>query len=149
LVSSSWFWILTLKAIRINRLRYWFPFEAGGNGKSGIKHYCRENASESLARLYEYIMFCVMTGNGDAHLKNFGVLYSHPAAEAPRLAPLFDVVTTTVYDYKNQQTGQLMTDRTLALSLNKSKAYPSRETLMNFGATHCLVKNPAEALEPP
>lgn len=113
-----------------------------------IKHFCRDNASESLARLYEYIALSVMVGNGDAHLKNFGVLYAHPAAaEAPRLAPLFDVVTTTVYDYVNPQTGRVMTDRTLALKLNKSNAYPDRKTLLGFGATQCLVKDPKAVIE--
>ncbi|CAN8139048.1 serine/threonine-protein kinase HipA [uncultured Thiomicrorhabdus sp.] len=33
--------------------------------------------------------------NGDAHLKNFGVVYS--SATDIRLAPIYDVVSTTAY----------------------------------------------------
>jgi serine/threonine-protein kinase HipA len=33
---------------------------------------------------------CVV-GNGDAHLKNFGLLYTDPTTSNCRLAPVFDV----------------------------------------------------------
>ena len=36
-----------------------------------------------------------MVRNGDAHLKNFGVLYR--SCNEKRLAPMFDVVTTSIY----------------------------------------------------
>jgi serine/threonine-protein kinase HipA len=38
----------------------------------------------------------VMVRNGDAHLKNFGILYNQPRS-AVSLAPVYDVVTTTAY----------------------------------------------------
>ena len=36
--------------------------------------------------------------NGDAHLKNFGVLYEDCAEQSSvRLAPAYDIITTSVY----------------------------------------------------
>lgn len=54
--------------------------------------------SHELARFYEQLVFSIMLRNGDAHLKNFGVLYTHPGDA--RLAPMFDVVTTAIYRYE-------------------------------------------------
>jgi serine/threonine-protein kinase HipA len=42
------------------------------------------------------VLTCFLLGNGDAHGKNFSLLYD-PAAGI-RLAPLYDVVSTAVYD---------------------------------------------------
>lgn len=35
-------------------------------------------------------------GNGDAHLKNFGILYDQPFG-VRKLAPVYDIVSTVVY----------------------------------------------------
>jgi serine/threonine-protein kinase HipA len=46
----------------------------------------------------EYIRrlaFMVLSGNADAHLKNWALVY--PNGVSPRLAPLYDVVSTVVY----------------------------------------------------
>lgn len=105
-----------------------------------IRVLCGDQAPESLQRFYEALVLSVAVRNGDAHLKNFGLLYDHPAAgTAPRLSPLYDVVTTAAYDDLNLRTGKMQTDRTLALKLNKSKSYPTREALVAFGKQHCHV----------
>ena len=41
-----------------------------------------------------YLVLSLAARNGDAHQKAFGLLYAHPQAERPRLAPLYDMVTT-------------------------------------------------------
>lgn len=112
-----------------------------------IDIYCGENAMESKARLFEYIALTVMTRNGDGHLKNFGLTYDHPNGLSPELAPLYDVVTTSIYTHVNQRTGETKADRTLALKLNKTTSYPYRENLLNFGKTTCLVSNPAAVID--
>jgi serine/threonine-protein kinase HipA len=38
-----------------------------------------------------------MVGNGDAHLKNFGVLYTDPTSNDVRMSPAYDIVNTTCY----------------------------------------------------
>jgi serine/threonine-protein kinase HipA len=109
---------------------------------------CGSNSDESLGRFFEYFALSVMVRNGDAHLKNFGLIYEHPdAAEPPRLSPLFDVVTTSVYRYENQKTGVETADRTMALKLNKAVSYPARDDLLTFGRNVCHVQDPAAVVE--
>lgn len=59
--------------------------------------------------------------NGDAHLKNFAVIYENPEREI-RLAPAFDIVSTTPYLPRD----------TLALTLGGTKRFPSRESLLRL-----------------
>ena len=114
-----------------------------------IRAYCR--GGEGLAssqRFFEYFALCVMVRNGDAHLKNFGLVYEHPtAATSPTLAPLYDVVTTTVYGYRDYRSERTLIDRTMALKLNKEKRYPNRQELLKFGADVCHVRDPATVIE--
>ncbi len=109
---------------------------------------CGGNVDDSLARFFEYFTLSVMVRNGDAHLKNFGLLYEYPdAVEPPRLSPLFDVVTTSVYRYENQRTGIEVADRTMALKLNKSVRYPTYDELLAFGRNVCHVQHSATVVE--
>jgi serine/threonine-protein kinase HipA len=66
--------------------------------------------------------------NGDAHLKNFGVLYEDCAADAQiSLAPTYDIITTSVYIKADS----------MALLLGGSKAWPKYKMLMRFGRSAC------------
>lgn len=99
-----------------------------------------------LQRFYEQLAFSIMVGNGDAHLKNFGVLY-HGVADGIRLAPMFDVVTTRIYRYQRSPGGPELEDHTMALRLwsgknNRSKAYPLPDELRRFGREVCQVRDP-------
>jgi serine/threonine-protein kinase HipA len=62
--------------------------------------------------------------NGDAHLKNFGIVYDDVQGEA-RLAPVYDLVTTAVYLPKDS----------MALTLNGSTRWPSVKDLQRLGET--------------
>ena len=105
--------------------------------------------SDNLHRFFEQVAFSVMVRNGDAHLKNFGVLY-RSAAEV-WLAPMFDVVTTSIYKYTQYQGGPELEDRTLALKLfagkHQSKAYPTPNELCDFGRRVCGVSQPKQVLD--
>ena len=109
--------------------------------------YCSDDHRlSSLQNLFEYVAFSIMVRNGDAHLKNFGLLYEHPASgNGPKLAPLYDVVTTSAYDLPGRN-GATMVDRTMALKMNRSKDYPSRKVLLEFGKL-CDVRAPIQVLE--
>ncbi|HEY9068392.1 MAG TPA: type II toxin-antitoxin system HipA family toxin [Burkholderiaceae bacterium] len=104
--------------------------------------------ADDLERLYEQLVLSVMVRNGDAHLKNFGVLYTD--AGNARLAPMYDVVTTTIYRYQRPG-GAEAVDRTLALKLRAgrhgSRAYPDADELCAFGREVCGVRRPHEVLE--
>jgi serine/threonine-protein kinase HipA len=127
------------------RYKYQSSYEAVARA---VQLYCGAGSTKSLQGLFESVALSIMVRNGDAHLKNYGLLYLHPHAQTPpRLAPAYDIVTTTVYGDLDVRTGMQMIDRTLALKLAGSKSYPSREELIAFGRTSCHVSNPAEILE--
>ena len=52
-------------------------------------------ASSSAAELLKTIVFHVISGNGDAHLKNFSVVY--PDSRNAVLTPAYDIVSTLLY----------------------------------------------------
>ena len=114
-----------------------------------IQAFCRDGEGlASRQRFFEYVALSVMVRNGDAHLKNFGLLYEYPTASAsPMLAPLYDVVTTTAYEHTDHRTGRTMVDRTLALKLNGAKIYPLRNELLRFGADICHVRHPEQVID--
>lgn len=105
--------------------------------------------NDNLHRFFEQVAFSIMVRNDDAHLKNFGLLYRSP--EQVWLAPMFDVVTTSIYTYTRYAGGPELEDRTLALKLfagkHHTKAYPTKEELENFGHRVCGVSKPARTLE--
>ena len=51
---------------------------------------------EDMTQLWDQIVFHCLLGNTDAHLKNFSLLYSADLRSV-RLAPVYDVISTTVY----------------------------------------------------
>lgn len=131
---------------KTSRRKYEGSYE---NVAKAVRLYCAEaDPLADLHRLFEYVAFTVMVRNGDGHLKNFGLLYQHPGARGSiRLAPLYDVVTTSLYGVTNPRTAITKYDRTLALSLNKSKSYPDVDTLLEFGRQTCGVNRPIEVIE--
>jgi len=82
------------------------------------------NVNEDLEKLFTLIALNCALRNGDAHLKNFGVVYDDVQGEA-RLAPVYDVVTTSVYLAKD----------TLALTLNGKTTWPNAKELRRLGET--------------
>jgi serine/threonine-protein kinase HipA len=75
-----------------------------------------------LEKLFTLIALNCALRNGDAHLKNFGIVYDNVLGEA-RLAPVYDLVTTAVYLPKDS----------MALTLNGSKQWPSVKELQRLG----------------
>jgi serine/threonine-protein kinase HipA len=82
----------------------------------------REAAVTDAQLLFRLIVLNCALGNGDAHLKNFGLIYEHTDAPT-RLAPVFDLVSTTAY---------LPGDK-MALTLDGSTNWPTRQRLSHLG----------------
>ncbi|RQW78108.1 MAG: type II toxin-antitoxin system HipA family toxin [Geobacter sp.] len=59
-----------------------------------------EHLSSAREQFFATLILSVMVQNGDAHLKNFGVIYGH-AQDPVTLAPVYDIVTTTAYIQKD------------------------------------------------
>ena len=102
-----------------------------------------------LARFFEQVAFTAMVHNGDGHLKNFGVLYT--GIHNIRLAPMFDVVTTSIYKYQRFEGGPELEDHTMALKLfagpKGSKIYPYGKDLLDFGRRVCGISDPAAVIQ--
>jgi serine/threonine-protein kinase HipA len=79
---------------------------------------------EDTERLFTLIALNCALRNGDAHLKNFGIIYDDVQGEA-RLAPVYDLVTTSVYLPKDS----------MALTLNGTTHWPSVKDLQRLGET--------------
>lgn len=77
-------------------------------------------------QFFSTLALCCAIENGDAHLKNFAILYEN-AETAVTLAPSYDLVSTTPYQPRD----------VLALTLGDSKAFPARAALVAFGRSAC------------
>jgi serine/threonine-protein kinase HipA len=82
------------------------------------------HVNEDTEKLFTLIALNCALRNGDAHLKNFGMVYDDVQGEA-RLAPVYDLVTTSVYLPKDG----------LALTLNGSTGWPTAKELRKLGET--------------
>ena len=86
------------------------------------------NKVVDLASFYKMTIMNFLLKNGDAHLKNFGILYNADM-ETRFLAPAYDVVVTAAYLPKDKP----------ALTLFGKKVWYSKEQLIGFGTKYCLL----------
>jgi len=82
------------------------------------------HVNEDMEKLFTLIALNCAIRNGNAHLKNFAIVYDDVHGEA-RLAPVYDLVTTSVYIPKD----------CLALTLDGSTKWPAAKDLRKFGET--------------
>lgn len=85
-----------------------------------------EEVRPALAQFFKSLALSCAVQNGDAHLKNFGVVYDSPDGTV-RLSKAYDIVSTTPY----------IPNDSLALTLGGSKRFPKAKALLAFGRTHC------------
>lgn len=91
------------------------------------------NKKAALIQFYKMMVINTIVQNGDAHLKNFGLIYD--GIGDIRLAPAYDIVSTTVY----------IQNDILALNLMGSKKWWSQKYLEKFGQEVCdLTKKEAQ-----
>lgn len=92
-----------------------------------------KEVAPALEQLFLTVALCCAIENGDAHLKNFAIVYQD-AQSTVSLAPAYDLVCTTVYTPNDS----------MALTLNDSKAFPTAKELESFARLHCDLQ-PARA----
>ncbi len=85
------------------------------------------NKTESMRHFYKTIVMNYLLKNGDAHLKNFGILYDKEIHEI-NYAPAYDIINTCVYLYKDRP----------ALTLFGKKNWAGKKELIKFGIRHCF-----------
>lgn len=98
-----------------------------------IRLFCpAQHVQSSLDQLFDSVALSCIVGNGDAHLKNYGLLYSEPTQRDARLAPAYDIVNTTAY----------IPEDVLALDLAGNKSMSaSRQGLLEFAQTCEIEKS--------
>ena len=84
------------------------------------------NRRKALVSLVKAIIMNHFLRNGDGHLKNYGVLYEDDYEDA-NLAPIYDVITTTMYIKKDIP----------ALYLGANKLWWKEKTYKNFAKSSC------------
>jgi len=83
---------------------------------------------EDLEEFYKMSVMNYLLKNGDAHLKNFGILYE-AGMQKRFLAPAYDVVCTAIYLPKDKP----------ALTLLGKKVWFCKQDLVSFGQKYCLL----------
>ena len=78
-----------------------------------------EGRRKGMVDLFRLFALNCVVRNGDAHLKNFGILYEG-APQRVRLSPAYDIVTTVAYVPRDA----------MALTLNGSTDWPDRKRLL-------------------
>ena len=91
------------------------------------------NKADELKKLFTLFLLNCAVRNGDAHLKNFALVYDDVNGAA-HLAPVYDVVTTTVYLPRDA----------MALQCDGSTRWPTRKKLLTLATQRCKLSE-AEA----
>jgi len=84
-----------------------------------IREHC-SNPRLQLARFFQRVLFCWVTGNGDMHLKNWSLIENGPLIE---LAPAYDLLSTRILIDDDEDSG---------LDLGDKKTGLTRETLIDY-----------------
>ncbi|MEA3332941.1 MAG: type II toxin-antitoxin system HipA family toxin [Pseudomonadota bacterium] len=88
-------------------------------------------ATDKLFSMEQYFKLIIMNyflKNGDAHLKNFGILYDEKISEI-NISPAYDVVCTVPYLFRDKP----------ALTMFGRKIWFGRKELLEFGEKQCLL----------
>ncbi len=89
-----------------------------------------QNRRRSLKIFFKAIVMNHLLQNGDGHLKNYGILYENDYTDS-YLAPIYDVITTTVY-IKNDIP---------ALKLGDGKLWFKDKTYKTFAKQSCALSD--------
>ena len=100
--------------------------------------YLYTSSVAEVEKMYKYIVFNCLIGNGDAHLKNFALQYS-PDMKNIFVSPPFDLTHTLIY---------ASIDNKMALKLAGSKAFPDLSHLIKLAESDQFrIRNPKAIIE--
>lgn len=141
--------IAALMTLRVNDRLSTRKYQGSYESVAQVIALVSSSPASDLRDFFAQLAFSVMVRNGDAHLKNFAMVYRSQADA--RLSPMFDVVTTAIYPIERPG-GVMDVDRTLALKWRSgkryaSRAYPTTAELLEFGRSVCAVNKPGTLIE--
>jgi len=94
-----------------------------------ILHFCKDDDVQyNLEQFYAQYLLSAIIRNGDAHLKNFGLLYGNE--KPPALAPVYDMLSMSVYAPANSWRDA---DDGMALTLGGTRRWPNAKALSYLG----------------
>ena len=100
--------------------------------------YLYTSSVAEVEKMYKYIVFNCLIGNGDEHLKNFALQYS-PDMKNIFVSPPFDLTHTLIYE---------SIDHKMAFKLAGSKAFPDRSHLIKLAESDRFrIRNPKAIIE--
>ncbi|WP_110975564.1 type II toxin-antitoxin system HipA family toxin [Acinetobacter sp. WCHAc060042] len=100
--------------------------------------YLYTGSAAEVEKMYKYIVFNCLIGNGDAHLKNFALQYS-PDMKNIFVSPPFDITHTLIYESIDNQ---------MALKLAGSKTFPELTHLIKLAESDQFrIRNPKAIIE--
>ena len=82
----------------------------------------------SMQQFFKLVTMNYLLKNGDAHLKNFGILYDEDISTI-NISPAYDVVCTVPYIFRDKP----------ALTMLGRKAWFGKKELLDFGERHCQL----------
>ena len=111
---------------------------------AALANACRSPAV-ARSRLFGWLVFNVLVGNSDAHLKNLSFLVSH---EGVQLAPFYDLLSVATYDSPAFDKSGWPAQTQLAWPILSVRHFSDirRGLLLEAGAALNLVKGTAERL---
>jgi serine/threonine-protein kinase HipA len=111
---------------------------------ASLANACRSNAL-ARARLFEWLVFNVLVGNTDAHLKNLSFMISHHGIQ---LAPFYDLLSIATYDSLafDQKNWPEQTQLAWPILGVKRFAEINRHLLLEAGVALGLAKGTAQRL---
>jgi serine/threonine-protein kinase HipA len=89
-----------------------------------------KNRKNTLKSFFKALIMNHLLQNGDGHLKNYGILYNKDFTDS-FFAPIFDVITTTLYIKKDIP----------ALRLSDGKLWWKNKTYKNFAKNSCMINS--------
>lgn len=100
--------------------------------------YLYTGSVAEVEKMYKYIVFNCLIGNGDAHLKNFALQYSSDMKNI-FVSPPFDITHTLIYE---------SIDNKIALKLAGSKVFPDLTHLIKLAESDQFrIRNPKAIIE--
>lgn len=111
---------------------------------AALANACRSPAV-ARARLFGWLVFNVLVGNSDAHLKNLSFLVSH---EGVQLAPFYDLLSVATYDSAAFNKNEWPAKTRLAWPILDVRHFSdiTRGLLLEAGASLHLARGTAERL---
>lgn len=130
--AGQWQRLHVVDACQLTGLDRTFKYAEGSLAKLvQLLGYCR-SAAIARTRLYAWLVFNVLVGNNDAHLKNLSFLVDDRGIE---LAPHYDLLSTAVYESMAYGGKQWPNDSTLAWPILEQSRFAdiNRATLLDAG----------------